>query len=574
MILASGFLACFVYCFAIGTLWPGSSAYGRWLAWASTVAKALWISWLVAVTSYLFRVNNPLPFFILLLSISSLIRLFNPPDLYLPSVLHGRVKYLVDLFVVASLVWLTFKAISLIPTPLGLFTEWDAVVSWNRWAIEWATSTYNPATAAYPILFPGIWSLIYRAQDTSEIWFTAKISLYIVPFICILILASLAEQGFLKTAIFTTFGFILMVCNFREATVSGYMDAPVALMMLASGLWMILITIKPSSSDCLWPLSALVGVTAITKQSGLLMFIPYLLVLIVQIRETKAGWKLALKQLAVALIPMMTFMAIYFAREPSPIGNLSLLSNIAANSAKHNSSILHAFNLLFSGWHWVTLLPLLSMSLLNIFRPGKAPSLIGAAFLVLFICFFPVYAKCCSYDVRNGWWLISLLLLSAVCGVIGLELNHKIHDISSTRPSLSIRSRWGIVLLITILIALAGYWAPNKQLLSLQNDLQWNVGYPSISALIRKHRHLITADTKLVTTYMPTRWLPGLEDSYVWCQNRLNDVAECVYSNIDAHRSFILKRELDYMFLDQSIKENYLLDQVDGFQLYGPLEPS
>ncbi len=574
MILASGLLACFIYCFAIGNLWPGSSGYGRWLEWASTIAKALWISWFVAVISFLFRVNNPLPICFLLILSSGLIRLLNPSNKSIPCYLQGSKKYLLDFLVLIALSWISYTALSRIPTSFGLFTEWDAVVSWNRWAVEWSNNTYEPAKAAYPILFPGIWSLIYRAQETSEIWFVAKLSMYLVPVLCILILASLAEQGLIATACFATVGFILMVFNFGEATVSGYMDAPVALMMLASGLWMIFITARPSSSHCLWPLSALVGVTAITKQAGLLIIIPYLVILFSNVQMSKMPWRLALTHLAIVLIPITTFLSIYLTREISPIGNLNLLTNFAANSAGHESKLLNAFDLLFREWEWLLLLPFCGLLSLSNITVKNQTSLLGSIFLLLAICFFPIFANCCSYDVRNGWWLVSLILLAGVCGVVGFDLKNKRKCTPSSRLLLRLKSSLIVSLVAAVFIICAGWWMPNQRLLALQKDLQWNVGYPSISALLRKHSDMISSDTKLITTYMPSRWLPGLNDSYVWCQNRRNDVAQCVKGQLENHRSLILKRETDYQFLERSFLDNYLLDEVDGFQLYGPFQLS
>ena len=64
-----------------------------------------------------------------------------------------------------------------------IFMTTDAVESWNRWAIELSRNTYNPYNAAYPLLFPGIWSLVYKAQGASSVWIFAKLTLFVGPMI-------------------------------------------------------------------------------------------------------------------------------------------------------------------------------------------------------------------------------------------------------------------------------------------------------------------------------------------------------------------------------------------------------
>ena len=576
MIFAVGLVSCYIYCFAIGILWQCSSTFDRWLTLASTVAKALWISWLVSVAAFYLHIDNPLPLcippIIILLGLNKFHKISNEMDWHdIPQ--RSRITFL-DLPFISLLACISYSAITRIPTPLGLFTKWDAVVSWNRWAIELVNYTYEPASAGYPILFPGIWSLIYKAQGTTEIWFLAKLSLYFVPFLCICLLASLAEQGLITASVIATIGFILMLVSFGQDVVSGYMDAPVSLMMLACGLWMILFISGSLSTNSLSPLSALVGVTAITKQAGILMIIPYFVVLFFQSRSNRLCLRYLIWQLVLILTPILIFLVIYLSRESSIVGNLELLASIASNSAGSSTPVLHAFDILFGGLRWLALIPLLGLSLLNFFNSKDSVFWLGAVFLLLFVCFFPVFAVCCSYDVRNGWWLISLLLLSGVCGVAkvnSIKLQ-RVFDFFRDKTILSEKILNILTPLLLTLVIVAASFVPNKSLKALQHDMQWNVGYPTISALLRKHRNLFSSDTKLITTYMPARWLPGLEDSYVWCQNRRSDVSKCVYDELRDSQSYILMRVSDYAFLNQSLKKGYLLDESDGFQLYGPYE--
>lgn len=60
------------------------------------------------------------------------------------------------------------------------FVDWDALVSWNRWAIELYSNKYYPMNTGYPILFPAIWSLIYKMQGNFVINIFAKAFYFIL----------------------------------------------------------------------------------------------------------------------------------------------------------------------------------------------------------------------------------------------------------------------------------------------------------------------------------------------------------------------------------------------------------
>lgn len=578
MILALGLGALVAYGFSLGTIWPAAPQQGQCLAWAGTIAKSLWLSWLVVVVALVCRTEDPLPWCLLLILAVWLWRWRRPPVPLQALLPRGMPQRLLAGLVLAAGSGFTYSALSRLFTSEGLFTEWDAVVSWNRWAVELASNTYQPVSAAYPIFFPGLWSLIYRAQDTAAVWFVAKTSLLLVPLLCVLLLAALVEQGLVASALFAATGFIVMMASFGGAVFSGYMDAPVALLMLASGLWMVLAVTLPNTqatSPSLLPLSALVGITAITKQAGMLMLLPYVLVLLGAMRQQQLAWRAVLLQLGVSVVPTLLFLGIYLTRESNPIGNLELLQGFAATSAGSQSLLLHAFAVLFGGWRWLLLALLLGLAFLNLLHQRRASAQLGTSMLLLAIAGFPLFATCCSYDARNGWWLWSLLLLAAVCAVAGFDASRlqrwQPHVVAPFPPAFRI----GLVAMAAGALLTVAVLLPDQRTLALQQRLQWKVGVPSVSALLQRH-HLLLAPggSRLITTYMPARWLPELDEAYVWCQNRRANVELCVREAAAHHPSLILRRVGDYGFLNSVLLDQRLLGQVDGFQLYGPFQPA
>lgn len=66
---------------------------------------------------------------------------------------------------------LLFSLYKMIRLVGGVFTNWDAVVSWNQWAISWALNEFPHGTYNYPQLLPISESISYVLMDSTGIQF-------------------------------------------------------------------------------------------------------------------------------------------------------------------------------------------------------------------------------------------------------------------------------------------------------------------------------------------------------------------------------------------------------------------
>ena len=71
-----------------------------------------------------------------------------------------------------------------------IFQQWDAVVSWNRWAQDWAGNHLPRTTAEYPQLLPCNMSLSYVFLQDASIWFFAKGFMFLF---CLLLLLGMFD---------------------------------------------------------------------------------------------------------------------------------------------------------------------------------------------------------------------------------------------------------------------------------------------------------------------------------------------------------------------------------------------
>ena len=117
-----------------------------------------------------------------------------------------------------------------------IFQQWDAVVSWNRWAIDWAAGRLPEGTSIYPQLLPTNISLTYVFMQTSEIWFFAKgfqFLFCLVLLLAILDLARVEDRFAYVPGAVITYGLLVALLRFRMLG-SGYVEAPVAFFATAS----------------------------------------------------------------------------------------------------------------------------------------------------------------------------------------------------------------------------------------------------------------------------------------------------------------------------------------------------
>jgi hypothetical protein len=75
-----------------------------------------------------------------------------------------------------------------------VFNTWDAVVSWNRWAVNWASNQFPLRTEDYPQLIPANWAMIYKISGTSQIQLFSKAIMPLFPLLILLLLFGLGFE--------------------------------------------------------------------------------------------------------------------------------------------------------------------------------------------------------------------------------------------------------------------------------------------------------------------------------------------------------------------------------------------
>jgi len=313
------------------------------------------------------------------------------------------------------------------------FRSYDAVVSWNRWALELANNTYHPMNAAYPILLPSLWSLIYKIQGTSEIWWTAQITLFTIPFFTLAILLTLYREYKDKTFIFILI--FLYPYLIWEKVINGYMDMPVMLMGTLSLILLYAAEINKEKKDFEYYIVAallLAGIASIIKQAGLIFLIFTYLYILLHLKYFENKKRILLYSFLVPLY-FISFLLLYYQYQSDVTGNLEILKSVSSQKAFDGKTIYQTVLYLARGFfryppnvpyiniiiqplelsHTLIITPILVMIGLLLFSIKKLRNYRSLNFLstIFFLLGVIIWIKFFSYDSRNSYWVKSFFII-------------------------------------------------------------------------------------------------------------------------------------------------------------------
>ena len=303
------------------------------------------------------------------------------------------------------------------------FTHWDSVVSWNRWANELTKFEYNTSGAFYPILWPSIWSLIYELQLTSEFEFIAKTSLLVTLAILFLSIYFYSVNVSYLSGLVLIVIFIINYKHTLEFLVSGYMDQPVTILISS---FLVLFSTLPFIENAKYKLtliscSAIISLSILTKQPALIVALFYGLYLFLSLKKKKINFNFYCILNSIIFIPYIFFLIFFF--NANGLDNLSLSSIYKLNFENYSkisitvsktdfSFLVNGLNtLLTQGGIFFTFF-IFFPYFFTFFIKNKKLKIINFNLILINFIGLLIYAKCCSYEIRNSYWLLGISLVS------------------------------------------------------------------------------------------------------------------------------------------------------------------
>lgn len=393
-----------------------------------------------------------------------------------------------------------------------VFETWDAVVSWNRWAVDWAGNHFPLSTQDYPQLIPTSWAMIYTLIGTTEVQFFSK---SIMPLFSLLIMLLMLGMG-LETK---NAGYFLGVILFRyflkkfllEFIISGYVDLPLAFFGFLAVLLLWYAWREPDAKRKMNLLAQAVlfaSGAAVTKQAGL-----YLLGLVFvlgvgfahgrpNLKRYTLEWRKYLLMVLIPLILVVPWYAYKFLNFAPEVETSHLMIPIDDTQNAHDTA--HPLALILNGlkslgnplaiflflipallvvenyWRWITLTIVLPFTL--------------------------IWAFYASYDTRNLTMMLPLAAVIAGMGVMGFA-----EWVLTLSQKLKLGKLPVAVMPALLALAVIGLTIvfPREKLLSAQVEQQKQIFSPQINTQLYEYQAANGLQGKILTNY-PVHYLPDL----------------------------------------------------------------
>jgi hypothetical protein len=419
----------------------------------------------------------------------------------------------------------------------SVFTAWDAVVSWDRWATNWYNNQLPNQTWHYPQLIPANWSLTYQFMGNSRIKFFAK---DFMGFIEVYILLVIFILGIIRREVGYFFGVILTAWLqwMLGSRGNGYVDSSVAFFSLSAVACLLIAkNVHQNEGTYIYIGAVFAAGAAITKQAGLWIVLAYpFLLIFTNIKENRKHLYRYIP--GILLIFLLVISPWYGYKEYQiSIGKDNSefidITSLATQNRSWQQRLDHSLVLVLTSLSSQALIGRLIITSLCVLMLFAWENKFYQALLGFIIIPFTIFwALFFSYDTRNLNLAIPLIGLTA-----GIGLQNILHKIFNPWDSLkttslsdkpempvasyslvkilkSIKVFYLIIPVIAIFLLPIRY--PDSYMLSSSIAEQKKIGYPWLNKKIYEDQSEHSFNGKILTDYQYLGSLPELEQYYLF----------------------------------------------------------
>jgi hypothetical protein len=384
--------------------------------------------------------------------------------------------------------------------------SYDAILSWNKWAIAWANNTLPRATAHYPQLLPAIWSILYLLIGNTKIQFFAQA---IMPLFTFFILLMTVDLGFCKKNMGFFLGAALTYLVLKKFLgsyiIEGFADLPSAFFAFSAVYLLLNFQMDGrriiNKKEYGFFIAASAAGCAITKQVGLifllffsiLFFLYYIKPLILVEKEKAIKTILIILILVlIVVVPWYVYkqVIIWQGLENSEVQGVVSITENAFSSISLSNRFSDIGKML--GKYLYLLILIIPISFF-------VEPLIQSINLFLILPLFIFWGLFASYDFRN--LAIALPLFGMSSGVTLQYLIERSFELFQKIPFSKITGKLLLIILVIIIILTGFFIFPDDLLKSKQTELAMNSFSPSINQKLVDNLKDSAGNYSIFTTY-------------------------------------------------------------------------
>lgn len=438
-----------------------------------------------------------------------------------------------------------------------VFSAWDAVVSWNRWATVWASNAVPLDSGFYPQLVPLNWSITYVLLGSPAIQFFAKALMPVFGIMMLVGFLSLCLQTRRSHFLISVIVLYPLFKTFLDRGMSdGYVDIAVAFFTFAT--LYILIRARDAADieqmDRLYILGALFSAgAAVTKQTGVYIALCYPILVIVNLLDSKSPVDNSqrirlLSSYAVIALLWVSWYVFKAARLYMGVDRNAVDVYVSLSADKYESAsvIQQIITAIGQYREFVVLFLLVALAFPWMNQFYKVLTLLFAPYPI-------IWAWLASYDTRN--LAIFLPVLALVSGYAIQIILDGFISLAERINILRTRTYIPFALAVLGLISLNFIVSPQR-LVQQQVDQQKQIFSPNKNELLYELVAANGPETRVLTNY-PMNFLPGLEQYQVGFD----------FEDFDQFVAHVHNPEIEYIFLPNATGDrvrDYVNQRLDS----------
>lgn len=436
-----------------------------------------------------------------------------------------------------------------VPVSFGsAFEFWDAIVSWNRWAVDWEAGRLPAQIFQYPQLLPTTWSLAY-VMTGHPLQFVARGVMAFFPLVVAGVLLDLWwKRDRIEWLVAVPAAVGLLAAALGAQLGSGMADPPVAAMTLLAFHPILARPLAGPGRETAARIATaalLGGAAALTKQAGLcvLLLLPALVFVCLG-----APWRRRARAAAGAAALILATITPWYAyarwriAQGRDLDESIVIPQMMFGDAPFSDRAARALDL----WQAALTPPLLALVMLLLaasllHRRGRWVTLCAVVPCTLY------WALWFSYDLRNHAVALPFAGVSLAAGWEALR----------ERLSAPARRR-ALALAGVAALAWLALWDPSPRILEAQQRQLVSRGKPALNQALLDYQAEHGLEGKILTNYRYLTSFPSLREHYF--QNRRAGAADfwTFRGGLDAFRSVVEDpaQDVRYVLLQGFVDED------------------
>ncbi|NNM59860.1 MAG: hypothetical protein HKM04_08605 [Legionellales bacterium] len=437
-----------------------------------------------------------------------------------------------------------------------IFSSWDAVVSWNRWALDWYQDIFPKLAYEYPQLLPINISLAYQIIGSSIVQYFAKCLSFIFPLAMMGALWDIgsrqANKGYYWAVFFLSAILLIILGNL---SVSGDADVPAASMSLVGFYALLLSDTYQTESEAkksIFIAAILFAGAAVTKQSGAIFIPLFPFMLYFFLSDALIGQqkrRLSLICLAMMLLYALPwyiykFIQIYYGYDVDVVkyllqggGYLSLpTTSSGIEKARYGMQIL--FQTLYYGQTHFPLVRDCALAIMTflLFWGCWFDRFVRKIVFIMVLPGFLIWLCFVSYDLRNIAVALPFLAIA-----LGVSFEKGLSYLKSLWFRKNPRFwRLGVLaVLLTFGVVLSNSVFSTDRLINGQLRRQEQIGDPSVNQVLYRYFENHPLNGLIMSNYMILPYLPKFDKQH-YVLSSLNDVPRLIEALNINHPAYLL----------------------------------